>query len=75
MLKHKNQFTGPGNVTSSGDLLDDAETAALLGITSRTLRLWRHRRGLPHIRITNREIRYRRADLDEWLGRMRTVIS
>jgi len=37
------------------------------------LRLWRRTRGLPHLKITNREIRYRRADLDAWLDRSRTV--
>lgn len=60
---------------TADDILTDGQTAALLGVTSRTLRLWRHRRSLPHIRISGREIRYRRRDLDAWLERFRTVIS
>jgi len=53
----------------AGDLLTDAEAAALLSVETRTLRLWRHTRGLPHIRLTSKVIRYRRTDLDAWLGR------
>jgi excisionase family DNA binding protein len=51
------------------DLLTDPQAAALLGVEPRTLRLWRHTRGLPHIKLTSKVIRYRRSDLDAWLSR------
>jgi hypothetical protein len=40
----------------------------------RTIRSWRTHRGLPFIRITNKVIRIRRADLDEWLARHRVAM-
>jgi len=70
-MKSKPRPLSPAAPT--GDILTGPQTAALLCITSRTLRLWRRTRGLPHLKITNREIRYRRADLDAWLDRSRTV--
>lgn len=51
------------------DLLTDAQAAELLAVEPRTLRLWRATRGLPHIRLTSKIIRYRRRDLDVWLSR------
>ena len=54
---------------TAAELLTDTQAAALLSVEPRTLRLWRHTRGLPHIRLTSKVIRYRRADLDAWLGR------
>jgi len=57
------------------DYLTHHEAAQLLAVKSRTLRLWRRTRGLPHYKITSKEIRYRRSDLDEWLARRRTVIA
>ena len=59
---------------SPADILTDEQAAALLGIESRTLRLWRHTRGLPHIKITSKVIRYRRSDLDGWLNRHTVAI-
>jgi hypothetical protein len=63
------------NPAPTGDIFDDAQAAAYLLTTSRTLRLWRHRRGLPHIRISNKVLRYRRADLDSWLAQRRVAIT
>ena len=60
---------------SEREILDDAQTADYLQTTERTLRLWRNRLGLPHIRISNKTIRYRRADLDAWLSRRRVDIA
>jgi excisionase family DNA binding protein len=57
------------------ELLTDAEACAFLHITSRTLRLWRRTRGLPHIRISGKEIRYRRSDLDAWLNGLRVAFA
>ena len=57
------------------DILDHLQAASYLHITERTLRLWRSRRALPHLKITSRIVRYRRADLDSWLETHRTVIG
>lgn len=65
----------PANISSPGDLLTDEQAAAILSVEPRTLRLWRHTRGLPHLKLTSKVIRYRRSDLDAWLNRSRTVIS
>jgi len=51
------------------DLLNDHQTAELLGVLPRTLRLWRNTRGLPHIRLTSKVIRYRRPDIDGWIAK------
>ena len=55
------------------DILTDSEAAQFLSIKERTLRLWRARRGLPHFKITHKEIRYRRADLERWLDGFRVA--
>lgn len=48
-------------------LIDENEAAALLGIEARTLRRWRIKRGIPHVRLGYNCMRYRRADLEQWL--------
>jgi hypothetical protein len=58
-----------GLLNGAGYLMDERQAAAYLLTTPRTLRLWRQTRGVPHIRITSKVIRYRRADLDSWLAR------
>ena len=61
--------------TRPQDIFDDESAAAYIGgITARTIRSWRTHRGLPFIRITNKVIRIRRADLDEWLARHRVAM-
>jgi DNA-binding XRE family transcriptional regulator len=57
------------------DILTEAQLAAEIGVTPRTLRLWRHTRTLPHIKLTSKVIRYRRADIASWLERKRVVIG
>jgi hypothetical protein len=57
------------------DVLDDKQLSALLNTTPRTLRVWRHTRGLPFVKITNKVIRYRRLDIDDWLARRRVAIA
>ena len=56
-------------------ILTDKQLATELTVLPRTLRLWRHTRGLPHIKLTSKIIRYRRADIDAWLERNRVVIG
>jgi hypothetical protein len=56
------------------ELLDEAQAAAVLGVEPRTLRLWRLMRGVPHYRLTQKAIRYRRSDLDGWLDQHRVAM-
>ena len=60
--------------TRPQDIDDESAAAYIGGITARTIRSWRTYRGLPFIRITNKVIRIRRADLDEWLARHRVAM-
>jgi excisionase family DNA binding protein len=61
--------------TSLPEIFDDDSAAVYIGgITARTIRNWRSHRGLPFIRITNKVIRIRRADLDEWLAQYRVAM-
>lgn len=49
-------------------LIRETEAADFLGYTVRALQNWRVRGGGPKfIRVSNRSIRYRRADLIEWI--------
>ena len=51
-------------------LLTPAETAEILGVSPRTLDGWRRRGcGPPFVRLTQRTLRYRRADLDKHIAR------
>lgn len=54
--------------TISRELLDEREAAALLNATAGTLAVWRctGRYSLPFVKV-GRLVRYRRADLLEWL--------
>jgi excisionase family DNA binding protein len=60
-------------VLQSGELWTEAQVAAFLAVKPRTVRLWRMTRSLPHIRITQKVIRFRKADIDAWLERQRMV--
>lgn len=67
---------GSANVGDAcGEILDDEGLANVLGVEPRTLREWRNRRGLPHVKISARVIRYRRRDVLAWLDRQRVVLS
>jgi len=63
-----------GLLNAVGDLMDEHQAAAYLLTTPRTLRLWRQTRGVPHIRITSKVIRYRLADIDAWLAQRRVAV-
>ena len=54
--------------TNPEELLTEDVAAIYLKILPRTLRLWRQRRGVPHIKVTSKVIRYRKNDLDRWLN-------
>lgn len=58
---------------TGADLLSEPQAAEYLHQQPRTVRLWRAKRGLPHLKVTNKVVLYRRAELDLWLNRFRTV--
>lgn len=65
---HDTHSTKPVSL-ASGDLLDEKETAALLGIAIRTLRNWRCTfKGPRFYKVGKRIVRYRRADLETFIG-------
>ncbi len=74
MVKTRTTRTGEAP-TGPNHLLDDAQLAEMLRIEPRTLRLWRRTRALPFIRLTPRVLRYRRADIDQWLAQHRVAIG
>lgn len=55
--------------SSQNDLLSTDEAAETLGVTARTLEVWRctKRHQIPFLKI-GRLIRYRRGDLERWLN-------
>ncbi|HVR34281.1 MAG TPA: helix-turn-helix domain-containing protein [Methylomirabilota bacterium] len=58
-----------------GDILDEETLAKELAVEPRTLRVWRQTRGLPHIRVTARIIRYKRSEVYAWLDRHRVCMT
>jgi len=77
MMTHKatTQNGGEMNLSPATEIFNDAAACKFLSVTSRTLRLWRSRNALPHIRITAKSLRYRRKDLEQWLDRRRVQIA
>jgi excisionase family DNA binding protein len=55
-------------------LIDEAEAASFLGITARTLRLWRRTRGVPHYKVTGKVVRYKADDLLHWFEKHRVAV-
>jgi hypothetical protein len=53
----------------------EQEAAHYLQQQPRTLRLWRTTKGLPFRRVSAKAVRYRRADLDDWMGRFRVAVA
>jgi excisionase family DNA binding protein len=68
----KNKSMNTENSITDG-LWDDAQVANYLNTTLRTVRIWRNLRGLPHIKITKKAIRFRRADVDKWIAQRRVA--
>ena len=58
-------------------LLTERQASALLGVTIRCLQAWRYRGGGPRfIKISNRCVRYRPSDLQQFIeDRVRTSTS
>ena len=56
---------------TANELLTPTEAASYLKVSPRTMADWRRKRvGPPFVR-TRRAVRYRKADLDQWLERTR----
>lgn len=54
---------------TTGDLLDEKEAAALLALRVSTLRNWRAlRKGPRFVKVGQRLVRYRRADLEAFIA-------
>lgn len=54
-------------------LVDEREAASILCYSVRALQNWRHRGGGPRfVKVSSRSVRYRRADLLDWIAE-RTV--
>ena len=57
------------SLPAAGELVDEVEAAAILGIAVRTLRNWRALRKGPHFnKIGQRMVRYHRADLSAFIA-------
>jgi predicted DNA-binding transcriptional regulator AlpA len=60
-------------VTQPDELLDNEQTAALLGIKPNTLEIWRYKgRGPAFLKLGDTPqapVRYRRSEVTEWLAR------
>ena len=54
--------------TRRSELLDTKDAAQYVGVTTRTLEVWRctKRHAIPYIKV-GRLVRYRSRDLDSWL--------
>jgi DNA-binding transcriptional MerR regulator len=67
------------NITTSTavtpGVMSEREAATYLRTKPRTLKLWRHTRGLPHSRISNKVVLYTQKDIDQWLARRRVAIA
>lgn len=65
-------------MNDSDELLDNEQTAALLGIKPNTLEIWRHKgKGPEHLKLGDTPqapVRYRRSAISDWL-RQRTFAS
>lgn len=51
------------------ELLNNQQAAAYIGVTPRTLEVWRctKRHAIPYIKV-GRLVKYRKSDLDAWLS-------
>ena len=63
------------SIPTPPEVMDDAAACAFLATNPRMLRKMRHQYALPFIRISTKSLRYRRADLEEWLARRRVQIA
>ena len=69
-MDKRNSRTRRRGATSPPDaLLNQRQAASLIGVSERTLESWRCRGGgPPFVKISRRAVRYRRQDIDQWVG-------
>lgn len=58
----------PQICTTSGTLLSVTEVATIIGVTPTTIRRWAKAGKLGHVRLSKVDLRFRRADIDEFVG-------
>jgi excisionase family DNA binding protein len=49
------------------DMLSYRDAARMLGVSVSTVHTWAYRRQVPHVRLSARVVRFRRAELERWL--------
>lgn len=61
----------------SSDLVGYADAALITGLSRGSLRARVHRKAIPHVRLSRRTVRFRRAELEAWLaaGAVHPVVS
>lgn len=62
-------------VPTRRNLMDVAEVAAYLNRTVPAIRSMVYRQELPHIRLSERSVRFDRADIDRWLEARKVAAS
>lgn len=67
-MHYKSTDGTPAITKSQNNLLDTGPAADYLGVTPRTLEVWRcvKRHAIPYIKV-GRLVKYRQTDLDAWL--------
>lgn len=67
-MSHANKQSVSNSVMPNSNLLGNDAGAAYLGVTPRTLEVWRctKRHQIPYIKV-GRLVKYRQSDLDTWL--------
>lgn len=69
MVTHK---TEPKSDWSNPDeMLSYEQVSKLLNVSKGTLYCWVHRQVIPHLRVTDRLVRFQRSALSEWLNQKR----
>lgn len=56
----------------TGPLLTGRQVADMLGVSNKTILRWALEGELPSIRLSNRAIRFRPSDIDQWLDERAT---
>jgi hypothetical protein len=73
MIKTPNDKSKPASGQLAAEYLDEKGAAILLGVKPRTVRALRAERGLPCLKISNKILRFRRADIEDWILKFRVA--
>jgi excisionase family DNA binding protein len=66
--------TSAATAQVAGDYLNEKQASDLIGVEPRTLKEWRSKKGFPFLRLSHKVVRFRRADIDEWMADHLTAI-